>query len=253
MKVVAVCCSLARADLGEFLGSWAVQTLQLPLFLALDVPASRWLPEVPVQIGDDANAEHGPAEWVAQRAPERVRRGAYPRSIGPLRAWAVECACALWGLDLEDAVLVLDDDDYYAPNHARATVAALSASGGRLVGARNFGIVWKRVHGEPELVRGGPYGPGPHATWGMPLRAYTAAGGYQPDAEEDLALLSRIGWQQCLTHTEITHVRRQFGAASYSATQGDRARLEASGEVDVVPRLTSAMEALAEWCALQRP
>lgn len=263
MRAVAILCSVGRPSLEEVLGMWALQSLQIPLFVALDVHESRWLPEVPVRIAalDEYHAlgepgrvmtglTAGDREWVVQRAPESVRRGAHPRTIGPLRAWAVDQAVKLWQLDqAEDAFLVLDDDDYYSPSHAHATLHALHSFGGaNVVGARDTGILWSPAQRVPELVRGGPYGPGPHATWGVPLRAYRAAGGYQADPMEDLALLSRIGWQSTSSHFSLTHVRTQHSPVTVSSTQADRAKLEVQGELSLLPRCHSGHEALARWC-----
>jgi hypothetical protein len=225
------------------------------LFVVLDVDASRWPAAAPVRIGVEEEWRRMPGvEWVAQRAPEEVRRAVHPRTIGPLRAWAVEQATRLWSLTREDAFLVLDDDDYYAPHHARATMQAMDSFGGQcVVGARDFGILWKQGQAEPEMVRGGPHGPGPHATWGMPLRLYHLHGGYQADPVEDLALLSRIGWQSARSHFEVTHVRTQDESATVSSTHGNRAGLETAGEVAILPRLTPRLERLQRWCNANQP
>ncbi len=254
MKTVAICCTVGRASLDELLGMWALQSVSIPLFLALDVDASRWIASVPIRVAPRDSLGLG-VEWIGQRAPDRVRRDAYPRTIGPLRAWAVEQATKLWALDVrEDSFLVLDDDDYYAPHHARATMQALTSYGGQcVVGARDFGIVWQEGQAEPEMVRGGPHGPGPHATWGMPLRLYHAAGGYQTDPVEDLALLSRIGWHSARSHFEVTHVRSQESGVTVSATSGDRAAMETAGEVPILPRLTPRLERLQGWCNAHQP
>lgn len=253
MRAVAVCCTVGRPEAEELLAMWALQSVQLPLFVALDVAPARWLPDVPIRMEgnpSEFNAYGEPADWVAQRAPERVRREAYPRTIGPMRAWAVDQAVKLWQLDArEDAVLILDDDDYYSPEHARVTMRALSAGHGALVGARNLGILWDARQQVPNYIGGGPIGPGPHATWGVPLRTYYAAGGYQEDPVEDLALLSRVGWCNTRAHDDVTHVRSQFHTASFSALQGDREALETRGELQLLPRLTPRVERLQRWCA----
>jgi len=265
MRAVAICCTVGRPQLSLLLGMWALQRVQLPLFIALDVDATRWLPDNPVglayssdmPLGASRWAKPGPpgdTQWVAQRAPERVRREAYPLTIGPLRAWAVEQAIGLWELDERtDAFLVLDDDDYYSPDHARSTLRAMHDHPGCVVGARDTGILWQAGQQAPDLVVGGPYGPGPHATWGVPFRTYRAAGGYQADPVEDLALLSRVGWQGARNHADVTHVRYQYNTDSFSATKGDRAAGLPSEELVLVPHMTSAQEYLARWCSARMP
>ena len=200
MNTVAICVSYGRRELGELFTLWLKQTAAVPLFVFLDGV------DVPVSAPD-------PITWT--RSP---KYGARNDSIGALRAASVAAARHTFDLQPTDAVLMLDDDDYYSPTHAERTIAALEASPHGWVGAQRIGYQWRPDQLPPELVTSGGYGPGQHACWGMRLDVYDAAGGYdRDDPIEDVRLADRIGWGKCTQHPYLTHVRRQFPTGTLSA------------------------------------
>lgn len=214
MRVVAVCLTFGRVELGELLTQWARQSVRVPLFLLFD--------------GEPPPIEYLPPGVTLELA---AQQGA-AFTVGVLMAEAVERARRVHQLDLADGVMVIDDDDYYSPRHVEVTLQALERA--EWTGAQRIGIQWRPGQMPPEIVESG-WGPGQHATWAYRLRAYDRVGGYGDDAERfDVLLGQRMGWTRCTTHRSLTHVRRQFGYASVSspAVRFDRARLHAT-----VPKL----------------
>jgi hypothetical protein len=177
--------------------------------------------------------------------------------LGGALANAVEVARHAHTLGPDDAILVIDDDDYYSPRHVEVTVAALERERVDWTGAQRIGFQWRPNQMPPEIVDSG-WGPGQHAAWAYRLRLYDRAGGYREElgrtagARSDVYLGQRMGWTRCATHRALTHVRRQFGYASISAPgmNFDRARLRAS--VPLLPSIQPAwrpeLDALERWC-----
>jgi len=225
MQTIAIVVSYGRRELCDLLAMWERQTVQVPLFVWLD------------------DAPHVPARWPAGVVAEHAERTGDPHRIGETRRLAVERARELFDLGPDDAFMVLDDDDYYHRNHCEETIEALGYTpwtGARRVGMQtapcHVGMITTRQRwpalasslalARPELgivTAGG--GPGFHACWAMRFALYDAAGGYRADEQaEDCALAWRIGWQHCIPHDRLTHVRRQYGPSLYTCHY-DRALL----------------------------
>lgn len=203
MNTVAIVLSYGRAELGELFTQWIKQTRPTPLLVWLDGYAGK------VVAPDGVHVHHAP------------RKGANT-TIGPVRAAAVELARELYSLGPMDGLLVLDDDDYYSPSHAERTIAALERAPHGWTGAQRVGYQWHRDMMPPEIVSSGG-GPGQHAAWGVRLDLYDRVGGYLDDAREDTSLGARMGWLHCTPHTNLTHVRRQFGSTLSSVLKGHHA------------------------------
>lgn len=188
MRAIAIVWSYGRASLNELIAMWLRQTRPVPLFVWLDGANMRSL-----------------------AAPEGVIVHASPKidgprgSLAPMRRASIEHARARFSLGPNDAFLVLEDDDYYAPDHAARALSELEA-GARWTGSLKIGL--QLAPGRiPELVEG-ESGPGQHAAWAMRLGLYDSAGGY-PDAQQDDVVLGfSAGWENCRSHRHLTHVRR---------------------------------------------
>lgn len=206
MNTVAIVLSYGRAELGELFTQWIKQTRPTPLLVWLDGYAGMVVAPRGTGPGHGIHVHHAP-----RKGPNS--------SIGVVRAAAVELARELYSLGPLDGFLVLDDDDYYSPAHAERTIAALERAPHGWTGAQRVGYQWHRDMMPPELVASGG-GPGQHAAWGVRLDLYDRCGGYLDDAREDTSLGARMGWLHCTTHTNLTHVRRQYGSTLSSVLKG---------------------------------
>jgi hypothetical protein len=215
VRAAAVVLSYGRRELGELLTSWMAQSRPVPLLVWLDGCTAA------IDCRRDDIAFH------------RARRSGGVDTIGGVRRAAVEWTRERFGLGPEDAIVLLDDDDYYSPHHAARTLDALE-QGADWTGALRIGVQWRPDQMPPEVMASAG-GPGQQAAWAMRLRVYDLAGGYfEDDRLEDVQLAQRIGWSTCRPHAFLTHVRRQFGGASSLSSAGyDRDALR----VGELPRL----------------
>jgi hypothetical protein len=229
MRAAAVVCTYGRAELGELLACVARQTLELPTLVYLDgarVAFDSLPPSVDVCAGPRAS------------------------SLGMLRRTAVDVARVEYELGELDAVLVLDDDDFYSSQHYELTLRALELAGPNgWTGALAMGF---QLDGGPlELVHG-EAGVGQHATWSYRLGAYDAAGGYlDVHQDEDTALGHSLGWKNCRAHHYVTHVRRQHSSSISSARVNfDRELVRSLTRCPPVvrPLWTPELEQLERWC-----
>jgi hypothetical protein len=234
MKAAAVVCTYGRPALRELLACIARQTYQLPLLVYCD--------------GLLMELENVPSEFFL--VGEERRAG----SLGLVRRSAVQAARTILQLESQDALLVLDDDDFYASQHFELTLRALDLApppfgwtGGLSMGLTVDG-------GAPELVRG-EAGVGQHGTWAYRMLAYDAAGGY-PDVhrDEDVALSHALGWRNCRPHHCVTHVRRHH-RSNMSARDFDRdlvRKLDHGQAFCASPAPWSdELEQLEQWCQLR--
>jgi hypothetical protein len=234
VRAAAVVLSYGRRELGELLTMWARQSRGVPLLVWFDDCAT----DCAALAGGGVVFHRGP------RAGGRT-------TIGGVRRAAVEYARQLFALEPDDAILTLDDDDFYSSHHAAVSLAALE-QGAEWTGARRIGIQWRPYQLPPELVASDG-GPGQHATWAMLLSTYDRAGGYrEQDRVEDMALAERLGWSACQPHRCLTHVRRQFGGASSLSAPGvayDRDALRAAGELPtwIAPSWSHELTELERW------
>jgi hypothetical protein len=243
MKAAAVVCTYGRVALCELLACVARQTLQLPTLVFFDG-------RLTYTDGSEVMRFDVPPLVEVVQAPRQL-------SLGLVRRAAVEAARECFELDAESVVLVLDDDDFYSSKHFELTLAALElarAAGWRgWTGALAMGLAIDG--GAPELVHGDA-GVGQHATWGFPLGAYDAAGGYlDVPRDEDVALGNALGWHHCRPHHHVTHVRRHHGA-NISALGFDRDVVRALDSLTTVVRpapWSHELEQLELWCQLATP
>lgn len=234
MRACGVMLSFGRVELCEAIALWARQTTQLPLLVYLDHHTPR------------ISFRDLPKNVAVVKGPKVEARG-----IGPARNLAIQKARELFRLSSHDAVLMLDDDDYYSPHHVEHTLRVLS-SGARWTGARRIGL---SQPGLPVELVESMDGPGQHAAWGMELGLWEEHGGYPDGPNEDTQLAIAIGWHRCSPHYRLTHVRivhagnlSAFEALKHADAMA-RARASATF-VDVVrPELTARAALLDQWCA----
>jgi len=246
MRAVAIVVTCGRVELMQLLAMWARQSVPVPLLVWLDDAPHVRVCDVP----DTFHVHHAP-------------RIGGPLDVGAARNAAVAYARALFGLREDDAFIVLDDDDYYARDHAERTLRVL-ALGAAWTGARRIGV--QRNLDAPVLVESDD-GPGQHAAWAMRLGLFDSAGGYPLGPCEDVNLANAIGWPRCTPHWHLTHVRRS-SSGSLSAHGCDRngARIAAnealqralpslegyypsSGFVDFRPAISGEIVAIDAWVA----
>lgn len=238
MKAAAIALSYGRREVCDLLGMWERQTRAVPLLLWLDgVPQSVPTVDLPPSV-----------------YPYRCPRLGEPNRIGGVRAAAVAVARDRFKLAPSDAIIIIDDDDFYSSRHVERTLDALLSA--EWTGAGRIGIQWTRG-AVPDLV-GNVFGPGQHAAWAMRLRLYDLAGGYQEqDEAEDVRLADRIGWARCLTHQHVTHVRRQYGYGSLSSPPiaYDRALLRERVPLAeaIAPSWSAELDELEHWCTTHEP
>lgn len=191
--------------------------------------------------------------------PELVDVCAAPRqpSLGMVRRAAIEAARDDFELRAQDALLVLDDDDFYSERHYAITFAALGAAlrehgelgwtGALAMGLTVDGGALELVHGEA--------GVGQHGTWAFTVEAYDAAGGYMDlPRNEDVALGHALGWANCRTHQQVTHVRRHHAANISGRANFDRDMVRALDRMATTVRPSTwspELEQLERWCQLQ--
>lgn len=233
MRAAAVVLTYGRPELAELLAQWSRQRERVPLLVWVD-----GTPELAIAAPAGVHVLHGP------------RFGAR-ESIGLIRAAAMHAAIGVFALTAADALIVLDDDDYYAPDHTTASLDPLR-QGARWTGARAMGLETERG---VEYVRA-DRGCGQHATWALTVGAYLSAGGYGDAKYEDMDLALRLGWGSCMPHYRCTHVRRQYEQGdnfSGARVRFDRARLReiSGGTRAIVPYWSPRCQTLASWCAAQ--
>lgn len=242
MKAVAICWSYGRESLNELLSMWCRQTKPLPLLVWLDgcvtphVHPSLWGRTWP----GNTEVSGGPVHF--HYAP-RLTHG---RSLALMRRASIEHAKRLFELGPDDAFLVLEDDDFYAPRHAEETVRALESA--EWTGALRTGLQLD-ASSSPQLVEASG-GPGAHAAWAMRLGLYEAAGGYIETEYDDVDLSHRIGWGRCTPHRAVTYVRRYHqGNLSRVGFDVARARRSAPLAARFEPATWSEeLETLRRWC-----
>lgn len=237
MRAAAVVCTYGRAALCDLLTCIDRQTLPLRTLVFVDgAPGLRF-----------------------DELPELVDVCAGPRqaSLGLVRRAAVEAAREEFELRAEDAVIMLDDDDFYSSRHYATTFAALDAvqlelgelgwTGGLAMGLTVEGGALELVHGEA--------GVGQQGTWAFTLGAYDAAGGYLDlPRNEDIALSHALKWSNCRAHHHVTHVRRHHAANISGRADFDREKVRALDRMatNVRPSTWSPeLEQLEQWCQLQ--
>lgn len=240
MRAAAVVCTYGRAAVCDLLACVDRQTLPLPTLVYVD------------------GAPPGGLRFDA--LPEYVDACLGPRqgSLGLVRRAAIEAARTEYDLRSDDAVIVLDDDDFYSSRHFATTVAALESAqlelgglgwtGGLAMGLVVDGGALELVHGEA--------GVGQHATWAYTLGAYDAAGGYlDVQRNEDVALGHALKWANCRAHHHVTHVRRHHAAnISGRGVDFDRDKVRALDRMATVVRPSpwrDELEQLERWCQLQ--
>jgi hypothetical protein len=228
MKVIAMAITYGRADLCELIACWARQTITVPLVLCFD--------------GVSLPVEDLPPNVHVHRLPDHLGNG---ESIGPVRAAAVDFVRRRFELTHNDAFLVLDDDDYYHPQHAERTTTALRNT--LWTGARRYGL--QRGRGQqPELMEG-LIGQGAHPTWGIRLAIYDEAGGYTDAKVEDIDLRNRMGPRRCASHTWCTHVRRECGLGMSNLGHDRHSSRAAAKLAEVVrPAFSAELQGLETWC-----
>lgn len=225
MRTVAIALTIGRASARGFLGCLARQTFPIPTLL--------WVDDVPeLQVRADVHVVHGPALGSA-------------RSIGLVRRAA--CAYAIERMGA-DALLFLDDDDYYAPDHYQTLCEALETA--EWVGARRFGVVSTGQPPQSVTLADDSLGTGPPSTWGMRVTTYLAGGGYQDDTLEEVELTRRIGRERLTRHDRVTHVRRLSGPHLSITVGYDRAALRklVQPAVELYPEQPEEYRSLDAWC-----
>lgn len=234
-KLVGVSLTFGRQSVCELVAMWQRQRLQTPLFLWIDDAPALDVSDLP----EGVYAAHG---------GQSGRNG----SIGVVRHAAMMAAIERFALTLDDALIVLDDDDYYSPEHAQA--CALTLARGPFVAGRRFGL--QRDVGEfpPYLFAPDNFpdpGMGTHATWAFTVGKYLDAGGYRDAEIEDVDLFERLGG--AVLHSRVTHVRRQYGAHLSITQQYDRASMRAASAccTRIVPHHMADHDQYASWCAAQ--
>lgn len=237
MKVFAVVHTFGRRQVREFLACWERQTVRVPLLIWVDrAPELVWTGAIP-----EASVVHD------ELGPTVLENGCM--SLGPLRARAIAWGRKMWP-DAE-AVLICDDDDFYAPHHVETTVLALERgaawTGGRVVGLEEHGrrfLSWGTM---------APNSPGPNATRGMRFSIYDAAGGFQADQYEDTELERRMmAIEPARTHATLTWVYRRHGA-NFSQAYRDDVRAAAPRALELEPEWTDDCERLARWTQERQP
>jgi glycosyltransferase involved in cell wall biosynthesis len=151
VRAVALVITYGRVELCELIACWARQTVEVPLVICVDGETLRTL-----DLAANVHVHTLPAGLGSAR------------SIGPVRAAAVDFARHRFELRPDDAIIVLDDDDYYHPQHTELTLGTLRSA--IWTGARRSGLQLERG-AAPKLLEG-ITGHGPHAAWGLRLAAY---------------------------------------------------------------------------------
>jgi hypothetical protein len=227
MRAVAIVWSYGRASLNELIGMWQRQTIDVPLLVWLDGAAMEST-AAPAGVLVHQAAELGPADCLA-----------------PMRRASIDFARRHFELTTTDAFLVLEDDDYYAPDHAQRALAVLQG-GAMWTGSLHIGL---QVHPGriPELVKG-ESGPGQHAAWAMRLGLYDHAGGYPDTQQDDVALGFAAGWARCASHRHLTHVRRMH-RTNLCRLEYDRAAARSRTPLtqNCQPRWNPELDMLEEW------
>lgn len=230
MKAAAVVCTYGREALCELLACVERQTLELPTLVYVDRAPELRLFDLPECV--------------------QVVRGLGCDHFGGVRRASVECARAVFALEPDSGVLVLDDDDFYSSRHFELTVLELERAAGGWVGGLAMGLSVE--NGTPEYVRG-ESGVGQHGTWGFKLARYDQAGGYPAELErdEDLALGYAMGWKTCTPHWHCTHVRRHHAANISGAADFDRDMVRRLDKLatEARPRWSTKCESFEAWCA----
>lgn len=226
MKTVAVALTICRPTARIFLACLARQTVPLPTVLWVDDVPGFTVGELP---GFVRVVDGGPL--------------GSPMSIGLVRRAACEYAIKELGAE---ALLFLDDDDYYAPNHFAVTREALLSA--PWTSGQRFGVsYWSQ---RPELCDDRE-GTGPQSTWGVRVGTYLAAGGYQDDRLEEVALGRRIGSEQLGPHQRVTHVRMLRGHHLSQTVSYDRAALRRRFQpVPLCAVHAPELDDLEAWCRL---
>jgi hypothetical protein len=234
VRAVAVTWSFGRESLCELLGMWARQTRRVPLVV--------WLDGVPVRRARAPLHDLTECGVYFVEAP-RMTLGT---SLATMRNTSLRCIRAMFSLTLEDAFLVLEDDDFYASTHAERTLDALDHGSTTWVGSLRVGQQW-HPHTMPELCRS-TRGPGPHAQWAMRFKTWALADGYPNVQQDDMALAERLGWDSCRAHSSVTYVRREHAAnlsrVNYDMDGARATRRAATFE----PTWNVELTGLEAWC-----
>ncbi len=227
-RAAAVVLTYGRTLLGELLAQLECQTRPLPVLVWVDDT-----PDLVVHAPPLVHVVHG------------AREGR-DRSIGLVRRAAVEAARARFELGADDAIVLLDDDDFYCAHHFARTLQALE--GAVWTGGLAMGLVLG--DGPPEYVRA-ERGLGQHATWAMRMAHYDRAGGYIDERSEDTGLAERLGWHTCAPHFACTHVRRHHVANLSGIAQYDRGAMRLIDDTAKViePRWSPRCEEFERFCA----
>lgn len=229
-NAVALVITYGRSSLCELLAMLARQTHPLPTMI--------WVDDVPQlqfdQLPPLVDVVYG----------HRFERR---DSVGLVRAACVERARTRYALGRGDAILTLDDDDFYAPRHFELTLRALE--GAVWTGALEMGL--DRNDGNDPMYVCAERGFGQHATWAMRLGTYDAAGGYRDEREEDMSLAWRVGFASVSPHRYLTHVRTHHDCNMSMGAHYDRPfmRVHDKRTMIVAPHWSARCERFARWCA----
>lgn len=233
MRAVAIVPTYGRPSLAELLAMHQRQTRPIPLLVYVD--DAPWL-----TIANQPNV-------LAVRAPDDVIAKCANGSVGPLRAAAIDLAVERFELQDTDAIVVLDDDDFYAPHHYAVTLGVLE-NGAGWTGALAMGLQLAR--GQAPEFCASEWGCGQHATWAYRLGLYRMAGGYRDECPDDTELAKRMRWESCTPHRAVTHVRRIHGMNLSEGAKYDRARMRREPVLNLAfPTWSSELDMLSRWCA----
>ena len=235
MKAVAIALTFGRPELSELLACIARQSRPLPTLVYVDDA-----PELEIVAPDDVEVVYG--------AP--IAGGEH--AIGTMRRLAISLARARYQLGPRDALLVLDDDDFYASTHYEYTLRALERDA-EWTGSLSMGLETTMADGRAmiEHVRA-ERGYGQHGTWCYRLGLYDLAGGYPEQTPmPDVALgQAMAALRPCTPHRYCTHVRKHH-ALNLSLCKLSRQELRARTPRELVaaPRWTDLCEERERFCA----
>jgi hypothetical protein len=249
VKAIGLVWSFGRTSLCELLGMWERQTLKIPLLVWLDVGSQQ---EGDTRLTPLAGCDAHPL--VPHVTVVRARRRTLGRSLASMRNDSILWAECFYDLLEEDALVILEDDDFYASTHAERCLDVLT-SGHQWVGSRRVGQQWHAGRA-PELCSS-TGGPGPHAQWAYRLGAYLRAGGYPDVEQDDIGLMARMNAAGivCEPHWLLSYVRREHESnLSRHAYDVEAVRTKASLAVTLKPAWNAELDALERWCehGLQR-
>jgi len=248
-QLFGLCLSYGRADVEELLDQWSRQTRQVPLMLVFDGT-------MPTPFVRRETLERMPLLHVAHcdASPPRTRES---DCIGTERAESMVIARNVmfmrYGFDRDAYYFVLDDDDYYAPDHVERFAQAIRRTGSPWLSSAAIGVQFTPDTFECVAQNG----PGQHASWCVQLRLYDHAGGYRGGVGhgDDTDLAHRMGWHQREPVLGVTHVRRQYGPTISGPEHAhNRQAMRAASQCpDGLNMRRSERDELCEaWCRGQR-